>query len=76
GCQIKGICPFKEITGLDCPTCGLTRSFIAISHMQFERAWHFNRMGIFLYIYLLIHISYRLALIWKLKNIIFFQLDI
>ena len=44
---------------IDCPTCGLTRSFISISHFQLERAYYFNRIGLLIYIIVVLQIPYR-----------------
>ncbi|OGV60383.1 MAG: hypothetical protein A2X45_18585 [Lentisphaerae bacterium GWF2_50_93] len=38
-------CPFKSITGLDCPGCGLTRAFIAICHANFAEAFRLNALS-------------------------------
>lgn len=47
------ICSFKNITGLPCPGCGLTRSVINISHLNFFRAFRLNPMGYFIYLILI-----------------------
>lgn len=31
-------CPFKSMTGFPCPSCGLTRAALALSHFQFVEA--------------------------------------
>ena len=36
------MCWFRELTGLPCAGCGLTRGVCAIGHGQFVRAWEFN----------------------------------
>lgn len=36
-------CPYKRLTGRDCPSCGLTRAFAAIGHGRFTDAFHFHR---------------------------------
>lgn len=38
-------CPLKFLTGLDCPLCGLGRSFLALAWGDASRAWTYNPMG-------------------------------
>lgn len=35
-------CPFRLITGLDCPGCGSQRAIHAIFHGNFLQAWNLN----------------------------------
>ena len=42
-------CYFHKITGLSCPTCGLTRSFHAVSHLRFQEAFQLHLMGPVIY---------------------------
>ncbi len=37
-------CPFHALTGLNCPGCGLTRSFHALFHGDVSTALHFNAL--------------------------------
>lgn len=39
-------CIFKTVTGIFCPACGMTRSFIAILHFDFIEAAYQNLFGI------------------------------
>jgi len=36
------LCPWKLISGFDCPFCGMTRGFVAISHLDIDAAMDFN----------------------------------
>ena len=39
------ICPFRLITGLPCPGCGLTRSWVALAHGDAAAAFSSNLFG-------------------------------
>lgn len=49
-------CFFRELTGHSCPSCGLTRSFHAIDHLNFKQAFEFHPMGIIIYFVLLAYL--------------------
>jgi type IV secretory pathway TrbD component len=44
------LCPFKILTGLPCPGCGLTHAFCEISHGHLKAAWQANPFGFLFYI--------------------------
>ncbi len=37
-------CPFKALTGYPCPTCGMTRSFLALIHCNIKESLSYNPM--------------------------------
>ena len=39
------LCPFRLVTGLPCPGCGLTRSWVAIGHGDLHSAFAYNAFG-------------------------------
>lgn len=39
------LCTLKNTTGLDCPTCGLTRAFCALAKGEWTRALRFHPMS-------------------------------
>jgi hypothetical protein len=39
------LCPFRLLTGLPCPGCGLTRSFCAMAHGNWHSAMGFHLFG-------------------------------
>lgn len=42
--KFKGhsICLFYNIFGLPCPSCGMTRSYLHLFHLDFKGAFHFH----------------------------------
>lgn len=39
------LCPFRLVTGLPCPGCGLTRSWVAVGHGDVHDAFAYNAFG-------------------------------
>lgn len=62
-------CRFHELTGLDCPTCGISRSFFAFSRFNFLDAFKYHIFGPVLFtLFLIFFIYFTIELITK-KNI-------
>lgn len=47
------LCPFRRLTGLPCPGCGLTRSIVALVQGDLDAAFAHHRFGPFLALALL-----------------------
>lgn len=45
GAALGVVCPFRRVFGLDCPFCGLTRSFVALAHGDLDAAFRFHPAG-------------------------------
>ena len=57
----KGIpCIVKSITGLNCPTCGITRQIICILNFDFKNAREYNYVLFYMYPFIIIFIVYLL----------------
>jgi hypothetical protein len=39
------LCPFRRVTGLPCPTCGLTRSWQAAAHLRLRDSLAYHPLG-------------------------------
>ena len=57
---IPSTCPSQTIFGVDCPGCGLTRSFIFLAHGDWHSAFVRNRVGWLLALAVIVQIPYRL----------------
>jgi hypothetical protein len=45
GGSLGGMCWFRELVHLDCPFCGMTRSFVALAHGDVAAAFRFHPAG-------------------------------
>lgn len=61
-------CPFKMITGIDCPGCGLTRAFCCILLCDFSAAVQYHPLSPLIFIELVYLLYYQFILRRKLNN--------
>ncbi|WP_197532946.1 DUF2752 domain-containing protein [Symmachiella macrocystis] len=54
-------CISRDVFGVDCPGCGLTRSFVYLSHNQWAESLAVHRVGWVLAIAVLLQFPYRIA---------------
>jgi len=40
------VCLVKNLFGINCYGCGTTRAILSAIHLEFEKAWHYNKMVI------------------------------
>ncbi len=52
-----GTCIFRHFTGLPCPGCGLTRSFVMLAHGDVSSAFGYNLMGPVLFAVLAVSVA-------------------
>lgn len=41
-------CLFKGVLGFDCPSCGMTRAFVSLGHLDYVSALHHNPVSLLL----------------------------
>jgi len=63
------LCPFRRLTGLPCPGCGMTRSFVAVAHGDIGSAFAYNRLGP------LLMAIFVIAVGWKLLSLVSGRFD-
>jgi len=52
-------CTARLWFGIDCPGCGLTRAFIAISGGELSRAWRFNPASFMVYLLFVVQVPWQ-----------------
>jgi hypothetical protein len=50
----QSLCPFKMVTGLPCPGCGITKSFVFIYEGNLFKSFHYHLFGPFAFIFSII----------------------
>jgi hypothetical protein len=60
---LPGVCIFKNLTGLPCPGCGLTRSMTAAVRGNLSQSWMFHRLGFVTTFYILIQFLLNLMIL-------------
>jgi hypothetical protein len=68
GTPLPELCMTKRWTGLGCPGCGMTRSFISLGHGDLRAAWHYNPAGPMLFAILAIQVPLRLVQLARIRR--------
>lgn len=56
GPPLPSACLTRQLLHMDCPGCGMTRSFIAMAHGQASLASSYHRLGPVLFLYVLLQL--------------------
>jgi hypothetical protein len=65
GWDVPVMCTLRRLTGLSCPGCGLTRSFVFLAHGQIVEAFRMNVFGPFAFAWVLGQLPWRALRIWR-----------
>jgi hypothetical protein len=68
GRPLPELCSLRRFTGLACPGCGLTRSFISIAHGDFRAAWTYNPAGLLLFAVVAAQVPFRGYQLWRIGH--------
>jgi hypothetical protein len=63
GISLPQTCIFKNLTGLPCPGCGLSRSVVAAAHGDIGMSLMHHRLGLLTLFYIVLQFMYGLGLI-------------
>ncbi len=66
---IPEICTLHTRFGVDCPGCGLTRSFIHLAHGNLRAAWALNPVSLLMFAFVASQIPLVMNLIWSRTRI-------
>ena len=56
---LPAFCVWRQMLGINCPGCGLTRAFVALAHGQWKAAWNYNAAAPFFFALLLYQVPFR-----------------
>lgn len=63
--EIPEMCTFRRFLGVECPGCGLTRSFVFMAHLRPVDAFLMNKLGPPLFLLAAAQIPYRLYHLYR-----------
>ena len=55
------LCTLRLTTGIPCPGCGLSRSFVAAAHGEWRHSLEYHRLGPLFVVYVLLQVLHRAA---------------
>jgi Protein of unknown function (DUF2752) len=66
--ELPPICASRALLGIECPGCGLTRSFVALAAGDLQESWRLHRLGWLLALAIVGQIPYRLYSLRQLRK--------
>lgn len=66
------LCPIKNIFGISCFGCGMTRGFISILNLDFKTAFEYNVLSIPLFVSIALYCVFSLIDFFLDKNYVYF----
>jgi Protein of unknown function (DUF2752) len=67
GIWLPELCGSRALFGIECPGCGLTRSFIALSHGDLAGSLAYHRVGWLLALAVVLQFPYRILTLRELR---------
>jgi hypothetical protein len=65
GLTLPELCVWRQLLGISCPGCGLTRSCVSVAHGEIGHAWHFHPAGLFVVALAAAQLPYRAWQLWR-----------
>lgn len=66
--ELPPLCASRALFDIECPGCGLTRSFVALAAGDIRESWHLHRLGWLLALAVVGQIPYRLYALRQLRK--------
>jgi len=66
--SLPPMCGSRAWFGINCPGCGLTRSFVALASGDFAASFRYHRVGWLIAMAVVLQIPYRAWRIWELRR--------
>ncbi len=68
GVQLPILCASRAWFGLECPGCGLTRSFVALAAGDLSQSLRYHRVGWLVWLAVVLQLPYRVYSLWELQT--------
>ncbi len=65
GWDVPVMCTWRRILGIECPGCGLTRSFVFLAHGELVEGFRMNALGPPMFLLVASQLVYRPVAMWR-----------
>jgi hypothetical protein len=66
--ELPTLCGSVALFGVECPGCGLTRSFIALAAGDLKQSYQYHHLGWLMALAVVAQIPYRAYSLWELRS--------